>query len=197
MSAPTNFQVTGCNSFWKIHCFHFFLQKRLCYQIWPCRKIGQGHSRVIIWTNYDKQESPMLHTKFRGSRPAGSRVEDFWRVFTIYGRGGHLGHVTQMPRTNFCFPNPRRLHIRFGFDWPIGFREEDVWNCERRTTTTDGRTPDHEYTISSPLSLRLRWAKKIHLFNDRDLLVTGKHLKFLQLFMTSVLFFANFSAGHW
>ena len=24
----------------------------------------------------------------------------------------------------------------------------------------DGRTPDHEYPISSPMSLRLRWAKK-------------------------------------
>ena len=35
----------------------------------------------------------MLHTKFLGNRPAGSG-EDFLRVFTIYGRGGHLGHVT-------------------------------------------------------------------------------------------------------
>ena len=40
--------------------------------------------------------------------------------------GGHLGHVTQMPRTNFRSPYPRRLHIKFGFDWPSGFREEDV-----------------------------------------------------------------------
>ena len=36
----------------------------------------------------------MLHTKFRENRPAGSGEEDFSRVFTIYGRGGHLGHVT-------------------------------------------------------------------------------------------------------
>ena len=35
----------------------------------------------------------MLHTKFRGNLPAGSG-EDFLVVFTIYGRGGHLGHVT-------------------------------------------------------------------------------------------------------
>ena len=27
--------------------------KCLCYQIWPWLKIGQGHPRVIIWTNYD------------------------------------------------------------------------------------------------------------------------------------------------
>ena len=43
--------------------------------------------------------------------------------FFIYGRGGRLGHVTQMPRTNFRSPYPRRLHIKFGFS---GFGEEDV-----------------------------------------------------------------------
>ena len=68
----------------------------------------------------------MLHTKFRENRPAGSGVEDFLRVFTIYERGGHLGHVTQMPRTNFRSPCPRRLHIKFGFDRSSGFEEEDV-----------------------------------------------------------------------
>ena len=29
------------------------------------RKIGQGHPRVIILSNYDGLESQMLHTKFR------------------------------------------------------------------------------------------------------------------------------------
>ena len=124
--------------FWKINSFHFFLWKSLSYQIWPCREIGQGQPRVIIWTNYDVLESPMLHTKFRENRPAGSGEEDFWRVFTIYGRGGHLGHVTQMSRTNFRSSFPRRLHIKFDFDWPSGIGEEDVWNCGRRRTT-DGR----------------------------------------------------------
>ena len=65
----------------------------------------------------------MLHTKFRENRPAGSGEENFWRVFTIYmyGRGGHLGHVTHMPQTKFRSPYPRRLHIKFGFDRPSGF----------------------------------------------------------------------------
>ena len=66
----------------------------------------------------------MLHTKFCGNQSIGSR--DFFRVFTIYGCGDHLGHVTQMPRTNFCSPYPRRLHKKFGFDWPSGLGEEDV-----------------------------------------------------------------------
>ena len=54
----------------------------------------------------------MLHTKFHENQPAGS------------ADGGHLGHVTQMPRTNFCSRYPKRLHIKF--DWPSGFRGEDV-----------------------------------------------------------------------
>ena len=40
---------------------------------------------------------PKLHTKAQGHWPFGSGEEDFWRVFTIYKLGGHLGHVTQMP----------------------------------------------------------------------------------------------------
>ena len=63
----------------------------------------------------------MLHTKFRVNPPAGSGEEDFLRVFTIYGRGGLLRHVTQMPRTKLRSPYPRRLHIKFGFDRPSGF----------------------------------------------------------------------------
>ena len=63
----------------------------------------------------------MVHTNFHENRPAGSGEEDFLRVFTIYGRGGHLGHVTQMPLTKFRSPHPRKLHIKFGFDRPSGF----------------------------------------------------------------------------
>ena len=128
-------KFTDCNSFWKIHCFHFFLQKSLCYQIWPCRKIGHGQPRVIVLTNYDGLESPIVHTKFRGDPSTGFGEEDliFEGFFTMYGRGRHLGHLTQMPRTKVCFlpkkfprkslPYPRRLHIKFGFERPCGFRE--------------------------------------------------------------------------
>ena len=69
---------------------------------------------VIIYINYDGQESPMLHTKFRENRPAGSGEEDFLRVFTIYGRGGHLGHVTRIMLTNFHFLVPESFHTKFG-----------------------------------------------------------------------------------
>ena len=44
----------------------------------------------------------MLHTKFRGNRPAGSGEEDFFKgFFTIYGHDGHLGHVTSIMSSDF------------------------------------------------------------------------------------------------
>ena len=64
----------------------------------------------------------MLHTKFRVNRPAGSGEV----VFTIVGHGGHLGHVTQISRSNFRSPYPWTLHVKFHFDWPSSFREEDL-----------------------------------------------------------------------
>ena len=67
----------------------------------------------------------MLHTKFRENRPVGSGAEDF-ECFTIYGRGGYLGHVTRISRSNFRSPYPWMLHIKFHFDWPSGFSEEDL-----------------------------------------------------------------------
>ena len=48
----------------------------------------------------------MLHTKFRGNRSAGSGEEDFKRTFTLYGHGGHLGHVTSIMSSDFHFIVP-------------------------------------------------------------------------------------------
>ena len=58
----------------------------------------------------------MLHTKFRGNRPAGSGAEDFKRVFTIYGHGGHLGHVTSIMSSDFHFLVLESFHTKFGSD---------------------------------------------------------------------------------
>ena len=65
----------------------------------------------------------MLQAKFQDHRTSGS---GFLKVFTKYGHGGHLGHVTWTIYINFRSPFPRRLHIKFGFDWQSGFRGEDV-----------------------------------------------------------------------
>ena len=63
----------------------------------------------------------MLHYKFHGNWPAGSGEEDFYRVFIIYGRGGHLGHVTRTLSSDFHFLVPESFHTKFGSDRQSSF----------------------------------------------------------------------------
>ena len=112
--------------------------------------MGQGQPSEIIWTILVVLTYTMLHTKFQGHRSIGSGEE----VFTIYGHGSHLGQVTRTVWTTFCSPDPWRLHMKFGYNWPSSFRGEIVWNCWR-TTMDDGACLYYKL----PRSLRLRWAK--------------------------------------
>ena len=57
----------------------------------------------------------MLHTKFQGHRYIGSGEEDFFKVFTIYKHGGHVGHVTQLICINFHSYSPSKLSYEFWF----------------------------------------------------------------------------------
>ena len=68
--------------------------KRTGDPILPCHKIGQGQPKVIIYINFLELESPKIHAKFQDHTTSGSGEEDFIKVLTIYGHGGHLGHVT-------------------------------------------------------------------------------------------------------
>ena len=38
--------------------------------------------------------------------------------FIIYGRGGHLGHVTSIMSSDFHFLVPESFHTKFSSDWP-------------------------------------------------------------------------------
>ena len=67
----------------------------------------------------------MLHAKFQNHRPSGSG-DRFLKVFARYSHGGHLGHVTLTIYTNFHSTFQMILHIKFGFDWPSGFRADNV-----------------------------------------------------------------------
>ena len=74
-------------------------------------------------------ESPMLQdAKIQDHRTSGSGEKKlFLKVFTIYGHGGHLGHMTWTAFIHtFVHPFQWRLHMKFGFDWPCGYRGEDV-----------------------------------------------------------------------
>ena len=63
----------------------------------------------------------MLHTLFRGNPPAGSGEEDFLRVFTINGHGGHLGHVTSIMSSDFHFLVLESFHTKFSSDRQSSF----------------------------------------------------------------------------
>ena len=89
----------------------------------PCRKIGQGHPRVMIYINFVELFSLMLHAKFQNHEPSGSR-EKILKVFAIYRNGGHLSHATWTINITFYSPYLWMLHMKFGFDWPNGFR---IW----------------------------------------------------------------------
>ena len=76
----------------------------------------------------------MLHTKFRENRPASSGnrfLKGFYHIWAW-----RPSWSCDPDGTNkISFPLPKRLHIKFGFDWPSSFGEEDLLE----TTTTDGR----------------------------------------------------------
>ena len=95
-------------------------------QSWTCCKVDQGQPRISIWINFVGPDSLMLYTKFEGHWPIGFREDGFWRVFTIYGDGSHLGHMTRTVWTNFHSNNPRILYMKFGFNGPSSFAAEDV-----------------------------------------------------------------------
>ena len=55
----------------------------------------------------------MLHAKFRGHRSVSAGEKRFLKIFTIYGRSGHIGFVTWMVCTYSHSPNPWRFYMKF------------------------------------------------------------------------------------
>ena len=56
-------------------------------------------------------------------------TKKFLKLFTIYGRGVHLGNATLGIYTNFR-SQLRRRRLKFGFDWQSGVRDDlciDGW----------------------------------------------------------------------
>ena len=118
--------------------------KCLWYQIWPWPKIGQGHPRVIIWTNYDGPESPM--PSFVEIGPAVPEKKIFEGLLPYMGMAATLVMWPGPLRTNFRSPIPWRLHMKFGFNRPF------FWRGRRLKMLTD------RYTDNG-LAIWLRWAK--------------------------------------
>ena len=58
----------------------------------------------------------MLHTKFLEIGPPVPEKKIFEGLFTIYGHGSHLGHVTSIMSSDFHFLVPESFHTKFGSD---------------------------------------------------------------------------------
>ena len=62
----------------------------------------------------------MPHTKFRG-KSACRFGRRFLKVFTIYGHGDHLGHLTSIMSSDFHFLVPESFPKKFGSDQQSSF----------------------------------------------------------------------------
>ena len=78
-----------------------------------------------MYINYNGLAYPMLHTKIRGNRPTGSGEEDFKRVLLFIAMAA-IFVMWPGPFIKFRSLFLRMLHMKFGFDWPSGFRGEDI-----------------------------------------------------------------------
>ena len=87
---------------------------------------GQTSTYNNSFSNFGRP--PVPDDSCKGSAPRRSR---FWRrrflkVFTIYGRGGHLDQRTATILAIFRSPILRRLHMKFEQNWLSSFRGEVV-----------------------------------------------------------------------
>ena len=64
----------------------------------------------------------MLLAKFQDHRDSDYDKEVL-KLFTIYGRGVHLGNATLGIYTNFR-SQLRRRRLKFGFNWQSGIRDD-------------------------------------------------------------------------
>ena len=138
MSAPTNFQVTGCNSVWKINCFHFFpIEKHKLPNLTLCKK-GQGQPRDTIHVNFVELESPMLNAKFQDHRTSGSGEVDFLRFLPYMGMAAIL--VMWPGPFIYTFVPPSQGGSTYNLAL-IGQAVSEEKIFENGGRTDDGRTP--------------------------------------------------------
>ena len=130
------FQIIDDNSFWKIHCCTIFPYKSIGNQIWPCRKIGQGQPRVIIWANLVVLKHPMMHIKIQGHWPFGSREEDFFRFLPYMAMAAILVMWPGPFEQTFVPPSHRSSIWNLTLIGPVVSEEKMFKECGRRRTTT-------------------------------------------------------------
>ena len=75
----------------------------------------------------------MLPTKYQPNRPGCSGEEALLIFLPHLWHDSHLEVPIKTVLAIFHSPNPWKLHMKFGYIWPISFRGEVVWKCGRKT----------------------------------------------------------------
>ena len=126
--------------------FQLFTFKCPWNQNWPCRKIGQGQPRVMIYINFVALQTLMLHAKFQGNWPSGSGEEDFlwFEHFWAWlpSLSCDLDHLYKL-----SFPLPKEAPHKIWLWSAMRFWRR---RCLKSVNGRLRRTPDHGYPISSP-----------------------------------------------
>ena len=115
-------KTTLITIFWPKHSKLSMKSNLLAFShIWPCHKKGQRQPKVIKWTILVELEYLMLYSMFQDHQSISSREEVFFLIFSMYGHGSHLGHVTQLIYINFHSHSPICYHMDFGSKSPNYF----------------------------------------------------------------------------
>ena len=112
----------------------------------------------MIYIHIVVLESYMLHTKFRWNRSTGSREEDFWKGYNIWVWWPSCScDLDYLYIHWFPLPIDDSYKIWLWFAKRFQRRSLKMWTDAR----TDARTPARVPFYELPMSLRLRWAKKL------------------------------------
>ena len=91
-------------------------------------------------------------------------------------------------RNAFRSPIQRRLHMKFGFNWPCGFRGEDVWKCWHKYTHIHViRTTEAYIYYKSPMRLPLRWAKIILTYRSSQMQICVSCFRYFRKTVHSII----------
>ena len=155
----------------QLHPPYGFLRRR-CLNIFPniyhlcCHgnKSNSGIWTKFIWMieDYSRNISVKknLNTCSETAKIANFHFSYYKSMEAISFHSNQSSYTIGTKNTIIRSPGLQMLYVKFGKNRFNGFRGDVIWKCWR---TTDGRTTDGRrmpaYTISSPMSLRLRWVK--------------------------------------
>ena len=110
--------------------------------MWPCRKIGQGQPRLIIWTNYDGPKAPMRQSNDKVNGPLVLEKKIFEGLLPYMGMVAILVMWPTPCEQTFVPPS------HWGFIWNLALIGPAV--LEKKTlVSVDGRPTDGQRTMAT------------------------------------------------